>query len=111
MDNPFNAEWSEEGHLICLGQWKITYNGRLLHLPTERVDGDMGTYGIYSFLYPDDPEFAEGLEEDDWILENIDWLSDFFIEQDIPVDEQHARWFYGAVSENDWRCGTCGGCT
>ena len=31
--NPFTAEWSEEGHLICLGQWKITFDQRLLELP------------------------------------------------------------------------------
>ncbi|TVO76624.1 hypothetical protein [Sedimenticola selenatireducens] len=111
MSNPFTAAWSEQGHLICLGRWEISYQGRPLEIPQPKAEEDMGTYGIYSFLYPDDPEFAEGLNEDDWVLENIDWLSDLFIENDIPIDEQHARWFYQAVNGSDWRCGSCGGCT
>ncbi|WP_335342764.1 hypothetical protein [Sedimenticola sp.] len=111
MSNPFTAAWSEQGHLICLGRWEISYQGRPLQIPAPRSEEDMGTYGIYSFLYPDDPEFAEGLEEDDWVLENIDWLSDLFIANDIPINEQHARWFFQAVNGSDWRCGSCGGCT
>ncbi|WP_275097655.1 hypothetical protein [Sedimenticola hydrogenitrophicus] len=111
MSNPFTATWSEQGHLICLGRWEIRYRGRPLEIPAPRHEEDMGTHGIYSFLYPDDPVFAEGLEEDDWVLENIDWLSDLFIAHDIPIDEQHARWFFQAVNASDWRCGSCGGCT
>ena len=70
----------------------------------------MGTFGIYSYLYPDDPEFAEGLEEDEWILENMTWITSFFAEHGIPLDEQHLSWFYQAINENDWSCGSCGGC-
>jgi len=110
MENPFKATWSEQGHTICLGHWEISYQGRPLRIPGARLDQDMGTYGIYSFLFPDDPEFAEGLEEEEWILENVDWLTDLFISEDIPVDEQHFRWFYQAVNAQDWRCGSCGGC-
>ena len=66
--------------------------------------------GIFSYIFPDDEELAEGLREDDWILENVDWLTELFIAHDIPVDEAHMRWFYQAINPRDWRCGSCGGC-
>ena len=110
MENPFRAVWSEQGHTICLGHWEIRYRGEPLDLPSERQTEDMGTFGIFSFLFPDDPEFAEGLEEEEWVLENIDWLTELFHANGIPVDEEHLRWFYHAVNNQDWRCGSCGGC-
>ncbi len=62
------------------------------------------------FMDPDDPLYAEGDEEDEWIVSNVDWLADLFAEQDIPIDEEHFRFFYQAVNAEDWRCGSCGGC-
>ena len=110
MSNPFSARWTATGNNLCLGQWEIRYLGRLLELGAERREKDMGTYGIFSYIYPDEEDFAEGLAEDDWILENADWLADFFAENDIPIDEANMRWFYRAVNPHDWRCGSCGGC-
>ena len=79
-------------------------------LPRERQQEEMGTFGIFSYLYPDDPEFAEGLEEEDWILENMEWVSTLFELNQIPLDPQYLRWFYQALNREDWRCGSCGGC-
>lgn len=110
MPNPFSARWTITGNNICLGHWEIEYLGRPLSLDAGRREKDMGTYGIYSFIFPDDEEFAEGLREDDWILENIGWLSDLFAAHDIPIDEAHMRWFFQAINAADWRCGSCGGC-
>ena len=76
----------------------------------ERKQNDMGTYAIYSYIYPDDDVFAEGLPEDAWIAENQPWLTGLFTKLDIPLDEAHMRWFYQAVNPHDWRCGSCGGC-
>ncbi|MBC8520101.1 MAG: hypothetical protein H8D24_06825 [Gammaproteobacteria bacterium] len=109
-DNPFMAEWSEQGHTVCLGHWQISYKGKPIQLPLAKRDEEMGTFGIYSYLYPDDPEFAEGLEEDEWILENMEWITNFFETNNIPLDEQHLSWFYQAINQNDWSCGSCGGC-
>jgi len=75
----------------------------------RRVE-DMGTYGIYSYIFPDDEDYAEGLPEDQWIEENSPWLGELFAEHGIPADEAHMRWFYQAVNPLDWRCGSCGGC-
>lgn len=110
VSNPFTARWTATGNNVCLGEWDIRYHGRPVKLGAGRREKDLGTYGIFSYIFPDDEEFAEGLREDDWILENIGWLSDLFAEHDIPVDEVHMRWFYRAVNPQDWRCGSCGGC-
>ncbi len=110
MSNPFTARWSATGNNLCLGQWEIHYQGHLVELDAARRDKDMGTFGVFSYIFPDDEELAEGLREDDWILENVEWLTELFIAHDIPVDEAHMRWFYQAVNPKDWRCGSCGGC-
>ena len=109
-DNPFNASWSSKGNTLCLGHWDITYLGLPVVLPLERRDKDMGINNIYNFMDPEDELYREGLIEDDWILENIDWLSDVFIEHNIPLEEETMRAFYQAVNKEDWRCGSCGGC-
>lgn len=109
-DNPFDAAWSTQGNTLCLGHWNINYKGLPLTLPVERREKDMGTNNIYNFMDPEDELYREGLEEDDWIVENADWLADVFITHDIPLEEEMFRAFYQAVNKVDWRCGSCGGC-
>ena len=110
MPNPFTARWTAQGSSLCLGHWEISYLGHLLEIDSERKEKDMGTYAIYSFIFPDDDVFAEGLPEDAWIIENEDWLIGLFTTNNIPPDEKHFRWFCQAVNKSDWRCGSCGGC-
>ncbi len=110
MENPFTAEWTAKGHLLCLGHWDIRFNDTALPIPKDRLDKDMGTQNIYNYMDPEDELYREGLDEDDWIVENIEWLTDVFIEADVPLDEEYFRFFYQAVNKEDWRCGSCGGC-
>lgn len=110
MPNPFSARWTATGNNLCLGRWEIGYLERPLQLDADRGGKDMGSYGIFSYIYPDEEDFAEGLREDDWILANAEWLAELFAAHDIPLDEMHMRWFYRAVNAQDWRCGSCGGC-
>ena len=110
MANPFQAKWSSAGQTMCLGHWEIQFNGLPLVLPEERKNEHMNTNAIYNFVDPDDELYREGLEEDDWIIENADWLADVFITHDIPLEEDMMRFFYQAVNKQDWRCGSCGGC-
>ncbi len=110
MENPFTARWSTQGNTLCLGHWEIFYQGNLLDIPEHKREHDMGTKGIYNFIDPTDELYLEGLDENDWILANIEWLSDVFIAADIPLEENYMRWFYQAVNKDDWRCGSCGGC-
>ncbi|AWH88252.1 hypothetical protein [Limnobaculum parvum] len=108
--NPFIARWGRSGNLLCHGEWHITYFDRPFILPENRRDKDMGTYGIYYIIDPENDMFAEGRDEDDWILENIDWLADCLVDNGLPIDETHIRFFYQAVNPQDWRCGSCAGC-
>jgi hypothetical protein len=110
VPNPFTAKWTATGSNICLGHWEISYLGQALELDSERREHDMGTYAIYSFIFPDDEMYAEGLPEEEWIIANLDWLTSLFIKHDIPADAKHFRLFYQAVNKQDWRCGSCGGC-
>lgn len=110
MPNPFQAEWTRKQQVMCLGHWIISYEGKALTLPKDRADKDMGTKGIYNYIDSEDELYLEGLDEDDWIVENIDWLSDVFIAENIPLEEEMFRYFYQAVNKEDWRCGSCGGC-
>ena len=105
QNNPFKASWSAKGNTLCLGHWEISYLDLPVVLPRARRDQD-----IYNYLDPDDELYREGLNEDDWIVENIEWLSDMFIEHNIPLEEEIIRAFYQAVNKEDWRCGSCGGC-
>ncbi|HDX0984067.1 TPA: hypothetical protein RNW88_000512 [Pasteurella multocida] len=110
LKNPFIANWTSKGNTLCLGHWEIQYLNTTLILPPERREKDMGTQGIYYFIDPEDRLYLEGLDEDDWILANIDWLSDVFIQANIPLEEPYLRQFYQAVNQEDWRCGSCGDC-
>ncbi|UTJ47177.1 hypothetical protein NLZ15_20550 [Atlantibacter subterranea] len=108
--NRFKAEWSRRGNLLCHGHWIITFEGRPVELPESRREKDMGTRGIYSIIDPDDETFADGLPEDEWILENVEWLTDCFFDNAIPLDEENYRAFWKAVNKQDWRCTSCAGC-
>lgn len=110
MSNPFSAQWTAKGNNLCLGHWEISYRGMPLAIDAQRRAQDMGTFGIFSYIYPDDEDFAEGELEDDWIAANADWLNALFEAHGVPCDEIHRRWFYQAVNTQDWRCGSCGGC-
>ncbi len=109
-DNPFVATWSAKGHTLCLGHWQITFHGLNLVLPEAKAQNHMDTQKIFSWLFPDDEDYTEGLALPDWIEQHGDWLMDVFDNHNIPFDQQHIQWFYAAVNENDWRCASCGGC-
>lgn len=108
--NPFVARWTAKGNNLCLGRWEISYAGILLQLDPQTRQNDMGTHAIYSFFDPDDEMFAEGLHEDEWIVQEADWLTHLFEPHGIPASEENFRAFYRAVNPHDWRCGSCGGC-
>ncbi|MDD5241259.1 MAG: hypothetical protein PHG47_05995 [Sulfuricella sp.] len=110
MPNPFSARWTAKGNNLCLGQWEIHYLDRPFELDAGRRDKDMGTFGIFSYIYPDEEDFAEGLPEDEWIIESAGWLAELFAANGILADDAHMRWFYQAINPHDWRCGSCGGC-
>ena len=82
----------------------------MLKLPESRREKDMGTWAIYSIIDPEDETFAQGLQEDEWIIANVDWLTDMFCERGIALETASYRYFYQAVNPHDWRCTSCAGC-
>lgn len=70
----------------------------------------MGTLGIYSVIDPDDELYKEGLDEDDWLLDNVEWLADCFERNSVPLEESYFRFFFQAINPQDWRCTSCAGC-
>jgi hypothetical protein len=108
--NPFTAAWSRNGNLLCHGHWIITFEARPVTLPQHWQDKAMNTWGIYSIIDPEDETFADGLEEDEWIVENVEWLTDWFFDNDIPLEERYYHAFWRAVNKADWRCTSCAGC-
>lgn len=110
MQNPFIARWSAAGHTLCLGHWQISYLDQAIVLPDKIANHDMNTRGNFSWMFPDEAEFIEGLGFEDWLEDNVEWLSDVFIQHDIPLDAEHFLHFYQAVNSEDWRCSSCGGC-
>lgn len=111
IENPFIAKWSAQGHTLCLGHWQITYLGLPVIIPKPYVENDMGTYGNFSYFYPDEDEYIEGLAFPAWLEKNIEWLLDVFEQYNIPTDAEYFEYFYQAVNSQDWRCSSCGGCT
>lgn len=109
-NNPFTANWTAQGHTLCLGHWELTYQGTAMQLPDKVRENHMNTFGIFSYLFPDDDDYAEGLQLECWIEKNFAWLEETFVQHGIPMDEEHVQWFYEAVNQQDWRCGSCGGC-
>ncbi|ENL6905769.1 hypothetical protein AB5R89_003954 [Enterobacter ludwigii] len=109
-NNPFIAAWSRGGNLLCHGHWIISWQNQALQLPESRREKDMGTWAIYSIIDPEDDTFAQGLKEDEWIIENVDWLTDVFFDAGIPLETANYRYFYQAVNTQDWRCTSCAGC-
>ena len=62
------------------------------------------------FVFSEDETFADGLPEDEWIIENAEWLTDCFFDNAIPLDEANYRAFWKAINRQDWRCTSCAGC-
>lgn len=110
VSNPFKAKWSTQGHSLCLGHWQISYLDLPLTLPRKQAEADMGTYGNFSYVFPDEDEFIEGEPFEVWLDLNIDWLIDVFEQHNIPIEPQYFEWFYQTVNVQDWRCSSCGGC-
>lgn len=108
--HPFTARWTRSGNLLCHGHWEISWQGAEIALPEPCQEKDMGTWAIYSIIDPDDATFAQGLPEDEWIIDNVDWLTDLFYANGIPLETANYRYFYHAVNKQDWRCTSCAGC-
>lgn len=79
---------------MCHGHWIIHWQNQPLILPESRREKRYGHRGIYSVIDPEDETFAQGLQEDEWIIANVDWLTDMFFEMGIALETASYRYFY-----------------
>lgn len=106
------AEWTGEYPNLCCGQWKLYMDGKDISskIPEHLRTSEMGTYDEYeSWSFTDDWDeecttYIDGLQKDDWIKENKEWLDT--ISTDYSIQSQ----IFDAINEQDWRHGSCGGC-
>ena len=105
------AKWSGSYPTLCFGEWTLEVDGVdvSMFIPDELRKSSMNTYGEYQSWHFEDwmevfEDYTDGLECDEWIAENKYWLDT--ITDDINVQ---MKIFY-AISEEDWRSGSCGGC-
>lgn len=106
------AIWNGEWPCLCYGEWTLIVDGKDVsdHIPDELRNSHMNTYGTYYRWYFDDnyledwEPYEDGLEKEAWIEENEDWLSTITDSKDTWAD------IFDAISMQDFRHGSCGGC-
>lgn len=106
------AKWSGSFPCLCSGKWTLEVNGEDVSelIPEGLRTSEMNTYGTYYSWHFDEnfSEFFEyyvdGLECDEWIMENKYWLDTITEDYDTQVE------IFNAINVEDWRTGSCGGC-
>ena len=110
--NIIEASWSGSFPNLCSGEWTLIVNGKDVsdHIPGRLRYSEMNTFSSYSSWHFDCnysecwEDYEDGLHEAEWIEENQDWLAS------ITVDRDLQREIFDAISDADWRHGSCGGC-
>jgi len=106
------AIWSGSYPCLCHGNWSLVIDGKdcTEKIPEKKRDEPMDTFGTYS-RWSFSPSWSEewedyqdGLGEDEWIRENIDWL------MELPVPAEYYGHVFAAFQKEDFRTGQCGGC-
>lgn len=105
------AKWTGTYPCLCYGEWKLRVDGKDVSkkIPKDKRDKPMHTFGIYSKWHFENwqevfEDYEDGLQCDDWIKENIDWVSK--ITSDRKVQEE----IFNAIQSEDFRWHSCGGC-
>lgn len=96
----------------CDLTWIIVIGGKDVshYIPKELRTNSMNTYNLYSTLRSDsydeyDEEYG-GLQESEWISENIEWLNEISLDPEI-----HKKLFQEIQKQEFTGCAECGGCT
>ena len=106
----WSTEWTGEFPNLCRGEWILYKGGKEVDTDIPFQEGNANTFGTYESFHFDDnwseewETYESGLDKDDWIDENIEWL------RTLSADEQDWEDIFYAFQENDWRHQSCGGC-
>lgn len=113
---PLKVVWTGKWPCLCRGKWVIEYDGKSLKIPDYRIYKDMNTNGIYSFWHFTDnydveyEDIESGLDCDEWIESNREWIEKMFKDAGIKVTEELLTQLFEQINSQDFRMGTCGGC-
>lgn len=102
-DDEWVADWSGSYPNLCDGEWTLYHNGEKIDVSIPFQYWNANTLGEYFTNYETGP-YNDGLDEDVWIEDNIEYL------MDITDDESQYPLIYEAFQVSDWRMGSCGGC-
>lgn len=111
-NNGWYAYWSGSWPCLCYGEWTLYHNGEKIDVEIPFQGEPADTYGSYSQWsfggesgWDEEWEFYEdGLGEEAWIEENIEYL------KQVTDDDEQYVYIYEAFQVNDFRIGSCGGC-
>ena len=105
------ANWSGSYPCLCFGEWTLKVDGKDVSekIPNDLRESSMNTYGTYQSWHFEDwdvvfEDYEDGLDCEEWIEENDEWLSE--ITTDYSIKEQ----IFIAIQSKDFRHGSCGGC-
>lgn len=103
-----NVEWTGRYPCLCSGRWILKIDDNDYSELVPFGCNPANTYGTYEEWHFEDWEevfegYEDGLEEDDWIEENKEWLDK------LPDGTNYHEVFIAFVDQ-DWRHGSCGGC-
>ena len=114
--NKLSVEWTGCYPYLCHGEWIIKYEEIELTIPEDKKDIPMDTYGEFgTWHFGEDcceewEYYTDGLEEDYWIRNNLDWIKPMFDEHDIEITDELLSELFNKIQEEDWRYNSCGGC-
>ena len=105
------VKWTGSYPCLCYGEWIIIIDGVDFSdcIPDIKKQAPMDTYGEYEeWHFTEDWDedwrtYEDGLLFKDWVKEN-DWVNKI-----TPFEDEQEQ-IYNAISEKDWRTGSCGGC-
>lgn len=105
------AEWTGSYPCLCSGTWILKVNGVDVSdkIPKNKRHRDMNTYGEYEEWHFENwlevfDYYEDGLYEDEWIKENLEWLLKISSDNDVHKE------IFKAIQKCDWRHNSCGGC-
>ena len=105
------AKWSGSYPCLCYGNWTLIIDGIDVSnkIPEDLQNSSMNTYGTYQSWHFEDwlevfENYEDGLDEEEWIVENKTWLDTISTDKKVQSD------IYCAIICEDFRSGSCGGC-
>lgn len=107
------AEWTGSYPCLCHGEWIIHVDGIKL---TGIQNDSFNTLGNYDEWYFGDnwseewDSYRDGVCFEEWVADVPNGLRESLVRHCIEPTSELLHALYVAISDVDWRSGSCGGC-